>query len=277
MSETLTAPTETTPAPETPAPHPWDAPQPPDAPADPTPAAQTPEPSQPSAEPEQTPAAEPEQPKPRPADRRIAQLAQRYAAEAAARAEAERRAEAAEALLQARAAQPESAPTPQPASRETVEQAAARLVAQREFETKRAAIVERGWATVGKEAWTEATDVLTAMGAMANPAFYQTLVEMPTETATRLVQHLSQETGQIAELLNRTPLGIAREMGRMAAEIGRPAPRAAISNAPRPLAPTRPTAVVPEPSILDDNLSMAEWNAAFEKSELGKKLLRRRW
>jgi hypothetical protein len=270
MSETITdtAPSEVPQVEPTAAPagagaHPWDvtqaAPEPDAAPppeADPAPAV----PADPVEPPQKRP----------PGDRRFAALTAKLSAESERAEKLERELEATRKLIGA--GKPE---TPAVTSGETVEQAAARLIAQRDFEARQAALVATGAKEVGDEAWNEATGFLASLGATRNQAFMQALVELPASAAAKLVTQLAEDADVITGLLRRNPVAMAAEMGRMAAEISRPAPRP-VSNAPRPPVRVTPTVVVPTATIYDESLSMAEWNKALESSEFGKKFLRRR-
>ena len=200
------------------------------------------------------------EPKPTPAERRFAILTSRLATEAEARAAAERRAEAAEALLNAGKEKPAAIPT-QPG--ETVEQAAERIVAQRDYDSRRNALVAAGEKELGKEAWAEKTGFLHDLGATGNQAFMQAIVAVPG--ATKLVAHLADDPDALATLLTKPPVAMAAEMGRMAAELTRPTPRP-LSNAPRPATPVQAAAVVAEPDAYDEKLSMSEYVALRRKT-----------
>lgn len=251
LSEAVVAPVEPVTAPE------------PEAAADPPEAPETP------PEPEVTP----EPVKPKPQDRRFAVLTAKLATEAAARIAAEERTVAVEALLEA--AKPAPDPAPTIASGETVEQAATRLIAQRDFDTRRTTLIAAGRKELGAEAWEEKTSFLHDAGATGNPAFMQALVELPG--ATKLVAHLADDPDALVALLAKPPVAMAAEMGRLAAEIGRPvvAPVPRLSNAPRPQAPVAPAAVVAEPDITDESLPMNEWVAAWDKRQAARRAARR--
>jgi hypothetical protein len=228
----------------------------------PAPVVETPAPPEAEAPPEAAPA---EAPKPSKADRRFALMTSRLATEAEARAAAERRAEAAEALLNA------GKETPAPPQGETVEQAATRLLAQREYTNRQNALVESGFKEFGEAAWKEKTDILYNLGATGNNAFMQALVEVPG--AAKVVAHLADDADALVGLLGKSPVAMATEIGRIAAELNRPAPPR-LSNAPRPAAPVTPAVVTPEPDLNNFEGSMKEWAAIFDKTPAGQKLLR---
>lgn len=264
MSETVTDPTIETPDP---IPEALDTPIVETAPD----TAQDPEPT-----PEPTP--EPA-PKPKQGDRRFAQVTARLAAESDARKAAERRAEAAEALL-ANKTDDEPKPPAAPANREAeIEQAAARRVAERELTSRLARIDTDGKKSLGAEAWEAAKSTMTALGATANQTFLQALAE--ADVPDKIFAALSEDADGLVELLNKSPTAMAAAIGRMDAKLSAPPPPVVrpLSAAPRPAVPIQPAAVLAEidPFGADqDKLSMADWNAAFEKTALGKKLLRPR-
>jgi len=212
--------------------------------------------------------------KPKQADRRFAHLTAKLASEAAAREAAERRAAAAEALLEAAKPPEERRSTPTTPT-ETVEQRATQIVAEREFAAKRNALIEAGNREMTPAVWTEKTDVLHSLGATNNQAFMDALVDLPPATATKLVAQLADDADGLVGLLAKAPAAIGVTMGRMAAELSRPAPAPRLSNAPRPAAPVTAAVVVPQLSIHDDNLSMAEWNRALAGTDEGKRLAAR--
>jgi len=248
------------------------APEPaPEPTPEPEPVAEAP---QAEPEPEPPPAAKPDDTR-----RRIAQLTRKYADADNARQEAERKLAAAQALLDAAA--PAAADAPKPAAPPTtaeIEEAAAKLVAQREFDARRTTLVADGTKEFGKEAWDEKTGFLHEMGATANQAFMQTLVDLPG--ATKIVAQLADDPDGLAALLAKTPTAMAAAMGRMSAEVTRPAAPVRLSNAPRPQAPVQPAAVVTEPSIDDEEYwskrPMKEWVAAMDKHETARRAGRRR-
>src|SRR6185312_14576836 len=236
MSETTEAPTQ--PAPD-------DAPPPPPAETDP-PAPETADATQAAPD---APADTTDEPaKPTQADRRFAILSSRLTTEAEARRAAETELAAARALLNA--GKPDEAPTP-PA--ETVEQAAARLVAERDSARARNALIEAGRKEYTAAVWDAHADVLHSMGATTNQAFMAALVELPN--ATKIVAHLAEDVDALQSLLNKSPLAMATEMGRMAAEMSRPAPARPLSNAPRPANPIASPATPPEPDVYDEKMS----------------------
>jgi hypothetical protein len=159
-------------------------------------------------------------------------------------------------------------PTTQPAPRaESVEAAAERLLAQRQVETRRQALIAEGSRELGAEGWQEKTDVLHGLGATQNEAFMEALVSLPPSTAAKLVASLADDADGLIDLLGKSKYAIATEVGRMAAEISKPAPAPKLSNAPRPPATVQPAAVIKELDIYDETLSMAEWSKAWDKRQ----------
>jgi hypothetical protein len=233
----------------------------PDAPAPATDPNITPDPAAAPASPEPTQdAAEP--PKPKQGDRRFAHLTARAAADKARADDAERRLAAAEALLAAKTPDGDPAPRTTPTDAE-IDRRAAERVAQREFDGRRQSLIQQGMKELGPDAWTEKTDILGSLGATENPAFMQALVELPG--AHKLVAKLADDADGLMALLAKSPVAMAAEMGRMAAEIDR-TPARPLSNAPRPAAPINTPAVVPEPDVHDEKLSMAEYVALRRKT-----------
>jgi hypothetical protein len=235
MSETTT---EATPAPEsTPAPEPA--------------ATAAPETEATTQEPELEAA-----PKPKQGDRRFAIMTAKLKAEEVARAAAERRAEAAEALANAgKDTPPRRAETPD------IETAAARLVQQREFDARRQSVIAAGQKEFSD--WAEKTDILHGLGATSNPAFMEALVELPN--AAKVVAHLADDADAVEALLRKSPAAMAAALGRMDAEVSRPATRA-LSSAPKPVTPVTTPAVVAEPDAYDEKLSMKDYVALRAKT-----------
>jgi hypothetical protein len=212
------------------------------------PAAQTP----PETPPE-TPA-EPA-PKPRRPERHIANLTARLAAERVEREAAERRAEAAEALLRAGKDGTETAPAPR---NETPDRAAIR--AEIEFDEKRAKLIDEGQKAYPD--WVDRTNVIHQFGGTQNPAFMQALVELPN--APKIVATLADDTDALVELLRKSPAAMAAQLGRMDAKMETAAAKP-ISRAPAPAPKVEASAVVAEPTIYDDSLSMREWAKLWDK------------
>jgi len=233
-------------------------------------------------EPAQT--AEPDldpKPKPRQSDRRFAHLTARIDAEARRAEEAERRAAAAEALLNARN-NGEDDPAPKPRATvpqtDNVEAAAERLIAQRAQATRLSEIDRTGKAEFGAEAWDEAKNTMTALNASTNDTFLEALTE--TDNPHKIFAALAEDPDALVALLAKSPAKIAAELVKMDAKMNAPAAKPVVSAAPRPTAPVSQGATLKEPDPFDDaqtaNMSMAEWDKLFAKSELGKRLLGRR-
>jgi hypothetical protein len=223
---------------------------------------------------EQTP------PKPSPRERRVAQLSARLGETTRERDELQRRAEAAEALLRAAKGEEEPPTRTEPTDAE-IDRRANERIARREFDTRRAAVIAKGEQEFGKDAWMEKTTILGEMGAATNQTFLEALVELPN--APKIVAHLADDPDTLAEMLRKSPTAMAAQLGRLDAQMERaaapPAPKT-VSSAPRPPNPIQTGAVLKEVDWADPDqeskMSMAEWNAAFEKSDTGKRLLRRR-
>lgn len=215
-------------------------------------------------------------PKPKQGDRRFAQVTARLATESAAREAAERRAEAAEALL--RASRPDETPTP-PAPVVDREAEISAVIAQRELNARLSQIDAQGKKNIGADEWENAKATLTAMGATGNAAFLQALAE--AEVPEKVFAALADDPDGLDALLKKSPTALAAAVGRMDAKLAAPppAPVRPLSAAPRPAVPLQPAAVLPEIDPFgagEDKMSMAEWNAAFEKTETAKRLLSRR-
>lgn len=207
---------------------------------------------------EQTTEAAPEgeeKPKPKQGDRRFAQMTARLSAVEAERDRLRREYEQAQALLAAKngtddVRQPEI----------DIDAKVNERLAQREFEAKRLAVVQEGAKEFGKEGWAEKTEVLHGLGATQNNAFMQALVELPN--AARLVAHLADDADALVALLNKPPVAMAAEMGRMVAALPaevRVDPGKPLSAAPKPVKPVTAPAVVSEPTPYDQNLTMAQF------------------
>ncbi len=202
-------------------------------------------------------------PKSKSSDRRFANLSARNTTLERQLADEHTARLAAEALLAARQEGSDD-PAPKPSS-ETVEQAAARLVAQRDFDSKRRTIITNGAKEFGDADWNEKTDTLTALGAVSNPHFMDALVDIPN--APQLIAALVEDTDALINLLNRTPVSMAAEMGRMAAKIETQAatPAKPLSRAPNPVLPVQRAAVVPavDPYRIK---TIEDWKAYREKT-----------
>lgn len=212
---------------------------------------------------------EPAPKKPNPADRRFAHLTARNAALQAERDQAVKEAEAARALLDApKGDEPPKTTVPQT----SVEEAAQRLVAEREFNSKLTRIDARGKKEFGAEAWENAKSTLTGLGATSNQPFLQALAE--TDHPQKIFAALAEDSDALVELLGKSPAAMAAQLGRMDAKMETPPPKP-LSAAPKPAAPIQSGGVTKEidpwgPEA--ENLSMAEWNALAAKTDLGKRI-----
>lgn len=204
------------------------------------------------------PEAAPQPEKPKQGDRRFAIMTAKLKAEEAARQSAERERDAALAL--ANAGKDLDPPAPTRNVPHDIEVAAARLVQQREFETRRDVVVTEG----SKEYpdWQERTAILHGLGATSNAAFMEALVELPN--AAKLVAHLADDADALVTLLGKSPTAMAAAMGRMDAELSKPVTRT-LSNAPKPVTAITTPAVVKEPDAYDEKLSMRDYVALRNK------------
>jgi hypothetical protein len=205
------------------------------------------------------------EPKPRRTDRHVANLTARVAAEAQAREAAERRAEAAEALLRAGQQQPADQPPPQSRTDPVdVETRAAQLIQEREFSRRLAEIDAAGKKEIGADAWEQAKATHTGLGAVSNQAFLAALAE--TENPAKIFTALADDTDALVDLLNKSPAAMAARLGRMDAEISRPAVKP-LSAAPVPAPRVHGGAIVPEPDPYNypKGMGMKEWNAMMDK------------
>lgn len=221
------------------------------------------------------PAPEPTEAQPDPAPRKPNAADRRFANLSARTATLQRELEAKETELAAAKAligtdKPNVAPLPG----ETIEQAAQRLVAEREFNGKLGKIDAQGKKDFGADAWSSAKDTLTSLGATTNQAFLQALAE--TDHPSKIFSALAEDSDALIELLGKSPAAMAAQLGRMDAKMENPAPKAPVSSAPRPAAPIQSGAA--SPKEIDpwgpeaEGLSMAEWNALAAKTDIGKKI-----
>jgi hypothetical protein len=196
-----------------------------------------------------------QQPKPKQGDRRFAQMTARLSAKEAELERIKREYEQAQALLAAKNGTEEVL---QPDI--DIDAKVNERLAQREFEAKRMAVIQEGNKEFGKEGWSEKTEVLHGLGATQNHAFMQALVELPN--APRLVAHLADDADALVALLNKPPVAMAAEMGRLAAALPaevRADPGKPLSAAPKPVKPVTAPAVVSEPTPYDSGLTMAQY------------------
>lgn len=207
------------------------------------------------------PAAETPPEKPKQGDRRFAIMTAKLKAEESARHAAESRASAAEALLNVGKEDPDRLAPARREATQDVESAAARLIAQREHDARRQAVVTEG----AKEFpdWHEKAEILHGMGATSNAAFMEALVELPN--ATKIVAHLAEDADALVALLGKSPTAMAAAMGRLDAQVGRTAVKP-LSNAPAPAPRVQASGVVPEanPHNYPDNMSMKEWSKMMD-------------
>lgn len=204
--------------------------------------------------------------KPTRQERHVANLT-RKAAEEARRAEAaERRAEAAEALLAAGKTEDGDKPLTPPAARTTpatdVEARAAQLVAEREFNKRLGEIDAAGKKDLGADAWEAAKATLTGLGAVNNKAFLEALAE--TEHPAKIFAAMADDTDALMDLLKQTPAKMATRLGRMDADLSKPAPRP-LSGAPKPGARVDSGGVLPVVDIYDPKISVADLDKELDK------------
>jgi hypothetical protein len=211
-----------------------------------------------------TAAAAADAPKPKRGDRHIAHLTARTAAETLRADEAERRAAAAEALLAAGTQDPaKPAPVPAPRPATDVETRAAELVAQRAFNTRLSEIDAAGKKEMGADAWETAKATLTGLGAAGNQAFLQALAE--TENPAKIFAAMADDTDALMDLLTKPPAAMAAKLGRMDAELSKPAAKP-LSGAPRPAAKVEGAGVLPAHDLYNypPGMSMQEYGKLID-------------
>lgn len=194
-------------------------------------------------------------------DRRFANLTARNVALANDLASKDAELQAARALLEAKKPEEDA-----PANGETVEQAATRLIADRDFAARKDAVVAAGYKEFGKEEWDQHTDTLHSLGATNNTNFIAALIELPN--APQLVAALAEDTDALVSILKKPPVSMAAEMGRMAAKIEAQAtekPKAPLSAAPTPVVPVKTPTVVREVDPYQIKTA-ADWKAYREKT-----------
>jgi hypothetical protein len=223
-----------------------------------------PVPPEPQTEQAETDASEPEQQAETPEQqqqkaesesvrKRMASMVRKLADERRAKEAMQRERDAALALANAG-----KEPDPAQQREQDVETRAAQLLRDREAATKRQDLINTGAKEFGAEDWDQKTQALAAEGALGNAGFMDALLDMPPAEAAKMVAHFADDTDALGSLLGLSHAAIGRRMGQMAAELSKPAVRT-ISAAPKPVNPVNKTAVVAEPSVYDDKLSMAEF------------------
>lgn len=198
--------------------------------------------------------------------RRIANLTRKMGEETRAREAAERELAAAKALLEASKPTDGTDPKPAPRTAETdVEAAAARLVAERQFNARLGEIDAAGKKELGPEAWEAAKSTMTTFGAIKSQAFLQALAE--AESPHKLFAALADDTDQLMELLGKPPAAMAARIGRMDAELSKPLPKPALSAAPKPAAKIEAGAVLPQVDLYNypPGMSMTEYARIMDK------------
>lgn len=200
-----------------------------------------------------------EPPKPDKVERRIANLTRKMAEESRARAAAEARAEAAERRLDT------NAPDATPAAHKPVdvETRAEQLVTEREFNRRLNDIDSAGKKEFGGDSWEAAKSTLTGLGATTNKAFLEALAE--SESPAKLFAHLADDTDELVALLAKPPAAMAAKIGRIDAQLSKPAPRP-LSGAPPPPPKVKASGVVPEanPHNYPATMSMKEWSKMMD-------------
>lgn len=215
-----------------------------------------------------------EAPKPKadPVQRRIANMTAKLAHEAqerqraeAAAQEAERRAAAYEAMLrQMRGEDPAPAQQAAPVTDDVIRARAAQLLQEQQFNNRLAEIDTRGRDEIGADAWEQAKQTMTALGAAGNKQFLEALAE--TEHPHQVFARLAEDTDDLMSLMKMSPTAMAARLGRMDAQITKQS--VPLSSAPPPPSP-RPrgntTPPEPTPYTYSPNMSMKEWNAMMDK------------
>lgn len=197
-------------------------------------------------------------PKPKPGDRRFANLSARTATLQAELDAAQRRADAAEALLRAGKTGDGETPAPRPQPAGDVETRAAQLVAEREFNGRLAEIDASGKKELGADAWEAVKATMTGLGAAGNQAFLQALAE--TENPAKIFASLADDTDALMGLLTKPPAAMAAKLGRMDAELSKPA-TAKLSGAPKPAAKVEGAGTLPTVDLYNypANMPMSEY------------------
>jgi hypothetical protein len=205
------------------------------------------------------------EPKPKRTDRHIAHLTARAAEEQRLREAAEKRAEAAEALLRVnRQGDDEQAPQQPRQLPVDIDARAEQLLQEREFTRRLGEIDATGKKELGADAWEQAKATLTGLGAVNNQAFLQALAE--AENPHKLFANLADDPDTLMELLQRPAPAMAARIGRMDAELSRPAAKP-LSAAPIPATRVQGGAVTREfdPYNPPAGMSMKAWNAEMDK------------
>ena len=220
----------------------------------------------PAADGDNGPTGDEPKPKPKRTDRHIAHLTARAASETERANKAERERDAANALLEASKPADGTDPKPAPRAQETdIEAAAARLMAERQFNARLGEIDAAGKKELGAEAWEAAKSTMTTFGAIKSQAFLQALAE--AESPAKLFAALADDPDQLVDLLGKPPAAMAARLGRMDADLSKPAPKPALSSAPKPAAKIDPGAVFPIVDLYHypPNMSMAEYAKIIDK------------
>jgi hypothetical protein len=209
-------------------------------------------------------AAEPK--KPTRQERHVANLT-RTAAEATRRAEtAERARDAAEALLAAGKTDGEDKPLVPPVSRPAPTADLEALVRQRvaddNFNRRLGEIDAAGKRDLGADIWETAKATLTGLGAVNNKAFLEALAE--TDNPAKIFAAMADDTDALVDMLKLSPARIATRLGRMDAELSKPAPKP-LSAAPKPGARVDAGGVLPVTDIYDPKISNKDLDAELDK------------
>jgi hypothetical protein len=111
---------------------------------------------------------------------------------------------------------------------------------------------------MGADAWETAKATLTGLGATSNQAFLQALAE--AENPAKLFAHFADDTDALMDILRKPPAAMAAKLGRMDAELGKPAVKP-LSGAPPPAKKVEGAAVLPTVDLYNypPDMSMSEY------------------
>lgn len=147
---------------------------------------------------------------------------------------------------------------------EVLERKASELLARREAAAKQSELIQNGVKELGENSWNDKTEILHHLGATGNEAFMRAVMVVPD--GHKVIAALADDPTKVMGLLQRSPLEMATEIGRLAADITRKPATRKMTAAPAAGAPVTGR-TVGEPSLYDPNISMSEFARLWDKKQ----------
>jgi hypothetical protein len=152
-----------------------------------------------------------------------------------------------------------------PLTEQQIEDRANAIAAQREFERARDKTLAAGSQKFGDPAFLAACNTLASLGANEIPAFMQAVTDL--DSGADVLQHLGTHPEIAARVMAMPPVRMAMELARLEARVTTPAPAKPLSRAPAPIAPLEGGVSPSEPDIYDPEISNERFIALRNKQE----------